>query len=105
MIRIFASTFFTCMFVAFISVIPGITVGQSAASKPSITFSTSDKKIQQAFDWASAMALKYRGNPKDKVGPWYEAALPSREAFCMRDVSHQSIAAEILGMSAENENM
>jgi len=31
------------------------------------------------------------------VGYWYEAALPGREAFCMRDVSHQSIGAETLG--------
>jgi len=103
MIRTFFGRFLTCILIAFISFIPGYTVGQPA--KPTITFSSSDKEIQQAYDWASAMALKYRGNPKDKVGPWYEAALPSRDAFCMRDVSHQSIAAEILGMSAENENM
>ena len=51
------------------------------------------------------MALTYRGDPADPVGPWYEAALPARDAFCMRDVSHQSIGAEILGLSAENENM
>ncbi|HSB92282.1 MAG TPA: hypothetical protein VLC28_04155 [Flavitalea sp.] len=68
-------------------------------------FASSDTMIQQAFQWASAMALSYRGDPADKVGPWYEAALPARDAFCMRDVSHQSIGAEILGMSAENQNM
>ena len=42
---------------------------------------------------------------KDPVGFWYEAALPNREAFCMRDVSHQSIGAEILGLSQHNFNM
>ncbi|MFA6126609.1 MAG: hypothetical protein WC699_04845 [Bacteroidales bacterium] len=33
----------------------------------------------------------------DPVGPWYEAAEPGREAFCMRDVSHQSMGAHALG--------
>jgi len=35
----------------------------------------------------------------------YESALPPRYAFCMRDVSHQCIGAEILGMHRENKNM
>jgi hypothetical protein len=51
------------------------------------------------------MALHYQGNPADPAGPWYEAALPSRFAFCMRDVSHQCIGAEIAGMHRENKNM
>ncbi|MFZ9661710.1 MAG: trehalase family glycosidase, partial [Chitinophagaceae bacterium] len=45
------------------------------------------------------------GNPNDPVGPWYEAALPNREAFCIRDVSHQCIGNEILGQGKENFNM
>lgn len=45
------------------------------------------------------------GGKTDPVGPWYEAALPGRFAFCMRDVSHQSIGAEILGLAPENTNM
>ncbi|MCC6683845.1 MAG: hypothetical protein IT247_02125 [Bacteroidia bacterium] len=70
-----------------------------------VSFASSDTAIQNAFHRAKEMALHYKGNPKDSVGPWYEAALPSRYAFCMRDVSHQCIGAEILGMSKENKNM
>jgi len=71
----------------------------------SIKFSSSDKKMEQAFVWAKSMALHYKGHPNDPVGPWYESALPPRDAFCMRDVSHQSIGAEILGLKQENRNM
>lgn len=39
------------------------------------------------------------------IGPWYEAALPGRNAFCMRDVSHQSEGAAALGLVAANRNM
>lgn len=39
------------------------------------------------------------------MGPWYEAALPGRNAFCMRDVSHQTEGAAALGLSAANQNM
>lgn len=70
-----------------------------------VTFASSDTAMQSAFYRAKEIALRYKGNPTDPVGPWYEAALPSRYAFCMRDVSHQCIGAEILGMSKENKNM
>ena len=91
----------TCFIVSF------ATKGQqkAALNSNSIQFTSTDTTIQKAFDWASAMALSYRGNPSDKVGPWYEAALPSRNAFCMRDVAHQAIGAEILGMGDANANM
>jgi hypothetical protein len=39
------------------------------------------------------------------VGDWYEAALPGREAFCMRDVSHQAMGAQALGLSQCSLNM
>lgn len=78
-----------------------ICFGQNAE----VTFRSSDTAMQNAFNLAKKMALHYQGNPGDPVGPWYEAALPSRDAFCMRDVSHQCIAAEILGMSRVNKNM
>ena len=68
-------------------------------------FRTDDIEIQNVFDWAATRALECRGNPQDPVGPWYEAALPNRSAFCMRDVAHQCIGAELLGMHAENQNM
>ena len=75
------------------------------AQNARVSFTSSDKNLQKAFAWAKDMTLHYKGNPNDPVGPWYEAALPSRNAFCMRDVSHQCIGAEILGLSRENYNM
>lgn len=74
-------------------------------SQETITFRSTDPALQLAFERAKSMALSYKGDSNDPVGPWYEAALPSRSAFCMRDVSHQSIGAEILGLSKENKNM
>ncbi|MHA4811329.1 hypothetical protein ACX0G9_24725 [Flavitalea flava] len=70
-----------------------------------VQFRSTDSSLQNAFAWAKTMALHYRGHPGDPVGPWYESALPPRYAFCMRDVSHQCIGAEILGMHRENRNM
>jgi hypothetical protein len=74
-------------------------------SQETITFKSTEPALQLAFERAKSMALSYKGDSNDPVGPWYEAALPSRSAFCMRDVSHQSIGAEILGLSKENKNM
>ncbi|MGN6618614.1 MAG: hypothetical protein ACTHJ5_15690, partial [Ilyomonas sp.] len=70
-----------------------------------LSFSSSDTALQTAFYRAKEMALHYKGDPNDPVGHWYESALPPRYAFCMRDVAHQSIPAEILGLSAANKNM
>jgi len=77
----------------------------ASAQKTGVRFQSSDTALQNAFTWASTMALHYRGHPGDPVGAWYESALPPRFAFCMRDVSHMSIGAEILGMHPENKNM
>lgn len=70
-----------------------------------LIFTSSDKKLEQTFHWAQKMALSYAHNGSDPVGYWYEAALPGRNAFCMRDASHQSMGAEILGLSRHNFNM
>lgn len=70
-----------------------------------VSFISSDTSLNSAFIWAKKQALFYRGNSEDPVGPWYEAALPARYAFCMRDASHQCIGAEILGLNRENKNM
>ncbi len=77
----------------------------AAAQPASLSFKTTDTAMQLVFDRARDMAMRYRGNPSDPVGPWYEAALPARAAFCMRDVSHQVIGAEILDLRRENKNM
>lgn len=75
------------------------------AQQKGVSFSSSDAALQKAFVRAKDMALSYKGKPGDPVGPWYESALPPRSAFCMRDASHQSIGAEILGLDRENKNM
>ena len=71
----------------------------------SLKFNASNQELVSAFDWAKAKALSFAHDDTDPVGYWYEAALPNREAFCMRDVSHQTIGAEILGLSEHNYNM
>lgn len=78
---------------------------KAIAQENGVVFTSSDKGLEQAFNWAKEMALHYKGKADDPVGPWYESALPPRDAFCMRDVSHQCIGAEILGLSRENSNM
>ncbi|TCD00340.1 hypothetical protein [Pedobacter psychroterrae] len=77
----------------------------SYAQNDGVTFKSTDEALQIAFGRAKEMALSYKGKPSDPVGPWYESALPPRSAFCMRDVAHQSIGGEILGLSKENKNM
>lgn len=70
-------------------------------------FETTDARLKESFEWACDMAMSYTRGKKygHPVGLWYEAALPGRGAFCMRDASHQSTGAEILGLSAYNVNM
>ncbi len=68
-------------------------------------FASTDKNLENAYNWAKKMALSYVHDGSDPVGYWYEAALPQREAFCMRDVSHQSVGAQILGLAEHNKNM
>jgi hypothetical protein len=70
-----------------------------------ITFESNNTKLNSAFDWAKNKALSLSHDGSDPVGYWYEAALPNREAFCMRDVSHQTIGASILGLNKHNLNM
>ncbi|HVU58958.1 MAG TPA: hypothetical protein VHD83_28045 [Puia sp.] len=82
----------------------GVAVCFSAMGQ-GVRFGSSDTAMANAFVWAKAQALRYKGAPGDPVGPWYESALPPRDAFCMRDVSHQSVGGAILGLDAENRNM
>ena len=70
-----------------------------------LALNASNKEIVTAFNWAKNKALSFAHDNTDPVGYWYEAALPNREAFCMRDVSHQTIGAEILGLGKHNYNM
>jgi len=76
----------------------------SAAVSSRVTFSSSNTRLVKGFDWAKRQALQYvfTGDP---VGPYYEASLPGRSAFCMRDVSHQATGAQVLGLAECNLNM
>jgi hypothetical protein len=78
---------------------------QTATPVSSLQFESSDPKLVQAFQWAKSQALVYAHDHSDPVGPWYEAALPGRDSFCMRDVSHQTTGAAALGLYPENRNM
>ena len=77
---------------------------QDQPIEASVRFHSSDPELQAAWDWAKEKAISYvrQGDP---VGPWYEAALPGRDAFCMRDVAHMSTGAAVLGLDAQNKNM
>lgn len=82
--------------------------GKVTANLPSeevAVFTSSDPQLQKSYEWAKKTALSYSHDGSDPVGLWYEAALPNREAFCMRDVSHQSVGAQILGLVPHNKNM
>ena len=75
-----------------------------SADQGTLSFRSSAKDLEDSFNWAKQQALVY-AHDRDEVGPWYEAALPGREAFCMRDVSHQALGAHALGLQRHNLNM
>lgn len=70
-----------------------------------ISFTSDDPVLVKGFDWAKQQAMAYVNRGHDPVGPWYEAALPGRSAFCMRDVSHQLVGAQMLGLADINKNL
>ena len=70
-----------------------------------LDFHSSNAALNASFEWAKEQALAYTHPGSDTIGPWYEAALPGRNAFCMRDVSHQTQGAAALGLFAANRNM
>jgi hypothetical protein len=76
----------------------------STEREGAIEFESSDKKLVDGFLWAKKQALVY-ARIDGSIGPWYEAALPGRDAFCMRDVSHQSTGAQFLGLGPRTLNM
>ncbi len=77
--------------------------GATGQASP-LEFRSADERLDGAFRWAKEQALAY-ARTGDPVGDWYEAALPGRSAFCMRDVSHQAAGANALGLAAFNANM
>ena len=69
-----------------------------------ITIASDHRGLVEGFEWARDTALGY-AREGDPVGKWFEAALPGREAFCMRDVSHQAEGALALGLYDHTLNM
>lgn len=70
----------------------------------STQFFSSSARMCQGFHWAVKQAMAYVSD-NAPVGPCYESSLPGRDAFCMRDVSHQAIGAHFMGLNAHNRNM
>lgn len=69
-----------------------------------ISFNSSDDELNKVFTWAKKQALAYAFSG-DVGGQWYEAGLPGREVYCMRDVSHQAMGAHFLGLASYTKNM
>jgi hypothetical protein len=90
--------------VIFTAAVADLARGAGAKPESQLVLDSSDLRLVQAFNWAKQQALAYVFDG-DPVGPWYEAALPGRQAFCMRDVSHQSIGAQALGLALYTKNM
>jgi hypothetical protein len=94
----------TCIVISVIGAVTEVPATAASRHESRLAFDSSDVRLVQAFEWAKQQALAYVFDG-DPVGPWYEAALPGREAFCMRDVSHQSMGAHALGLSRYTQNM
>ena len=73
--------------------------GAGGTASP-LEFESSDNRLNDAFRWAKTQALAYVFDVGDPVGPWYEAVEPGREAFCIRDTSHQALGAMPWGWPA-----
>lgn len=78
--------------------------GETRGAQSELELDSSDAHLMNAFRWAKQEAMSYVFDG-DPVGPWYEAALPGRHAFCMRDTSHQAEGAQVLGLARYNHNM
>jgi hypothetical protein len=65
---------------------------------------SSDQTLVEGWEWAITQAQSFVRSG-DPVGDWIEASLPGRDAFCMRDVAHQSAGAQILGLRSHVKNM
>ena len=104
--NLFNSTYWFCFWL----LIAGLGLAQFAPAQEApvsskLEFESSDPALVQAFRWAKVQALAYAHPESEPIGAWYEAALPGRDSFCMRDVSHQTTGAAALGLYAANHNM
>jgi hypothetical protein len=84
---------------------PGTAWAKDSFSPSDLTFHSSNSSLNESFQWAKQQALLDARLAQGPIGPWYEAALPGRNAFCMRDVSHQTEGAAALKLFGANRNM
>jgi hypothetical protein len=77
---------------------------QDRPQEGAIDFESSDVRLVEGFKWAKSQAFAY-ARTDGTIGPWYEASLPGRDGFCMRDVSHMSTGAQFLGLGSRTLNM
>lgn len=78
---------------------------QLKANAAKVKFDSSSTVLNNGFEWAKRQAMQYVHFGEDPVGLWYEAALPGRDSFCIRDICHQSMGANILGLREHTKNM
>jgi hypothetical protein len=69
-----------------------------------VEIESSDAQLVRSFEGAKQRALGYTYSG-DAVGDWYDSTAGTRYAFCMRDVSHQSTGAAVLGLTGHTRNM
>jgi len=69
-----------------------------------VELDSSDSGLVTSFRGAKQRALEYVYTG-DAVGDWYDSTAGKRYAFCMRDVSHQSVGAAVLGLHRHTRNM
>jgi hypothetical protein len=95
-----------CLVLTIVPVNCVFTQAQPSAGKTEskLNLDSSDTRLVTGFNWAKRQAMAYVFD-HDPVGPWYEAALPGREAFCMRDTAHQATGAHALGLAPHTRNM
>ena len=76
-------------------------------SSPSteITLNSSSSEFTFLFNWAKDLALTYLMTDTPNAIPCYEAALPGRGSFCLRDWEHMALGAHFLGLDLENITM
>ncbi len=76
----------------------------SPESSPLMALRSNKEWLNNGFKWAQYQAKAYVQD-EAPVGKWYEAGLPGRGSFCMRDVSHQIVGAHFLGLDNHTTNM
>src|SRR5689334_17836273 len=80
------------------------TAPSPARAPGAVVLQSSDPQLVRSFEWAKERALEYTYTG-DAVGNWYDSTGGNRYAFCMRDASHQSTGAAVLGLGGYTLNM